>query len=85
MVQVENGSDERQRERTWTLESLVLALVLKVSFLWLCPAFLHFLPGLRSTRPHSPAQVLGLGPVLGAEVAMTDLFFYQVFHPVVHL
>lgn len=31
------------------------------------------------------AQVLGLGPVLGAEVAMTDLFFYQVFHPVVHL
>ena len=34
---------------------------------------------------HSPAQVLGLGPVLGAEVAMTDLFFYQVFHPVMHL
>lgn len=34
---------------------------------------------------HSPARVLGLGPVLGAEVAMTDLFFYQVFHPVVHL
>lgn len=31
------------------------------------------------------AQVLCLGPGLGAEVAMTDLFFYQVFHTVMHL
>lgn len=49
------------------------------------PSFLHFLPGPGSMWTHSPAQVLGLGPVLGAEVAMTDLFFYQVFHPVMHL
>lgn len=31
------------------------------------------------------ARVVCLGPGLGAEVAMTDLLFYQVFHPVVHL
>lgn len=34
--------------------------------------------------PHV-AQVFGLGPGLGAKVAMTDLLFYQVFHPVMHL
>lgn len=51
----------------------------------LCPSFLHFLPGPHSAQAHSPAHIVCLGPGLGAEVGVTDLFLYQVFHPVVHL
>lgn len=81
---MENRSDETL-EPKWDLQEPCPGLSTKGPLPMVLCLFHHSSP--RPQHPHacSPAQVLGLGPGLGAKVAMTDLLFYQVFHPVMHL
>ena len=81
MVWVESRAGQRLRDKLGFQRAMALALALQVCY----NSFLHLLPRTHATYTHLPAQVLGLGPGLGAKVRVTDLLLYQVFQPVMHL